>query len=105
MPPPNAASARASSFQRRIAVVVLDRVARRASGVEASSRRESLRRAEVAFRAHEPERTLERGYALAEDAGGEPVANVAAAVAAGRIRLRFADGRVGAEIDRDGGGE
>ncbi len=93
------------SFQRRIAVVVLDRTARRAAGVEAGSRREALHRAEVAFRAHEPERTLERGYALAEDAGGEPVVSAAAAVAAGRVKLRFADGRVGAEIDRDGGGE
>jgi exodeoxyribonuclease VII large subunit len=93
------------SFQRRVALVVLDRVARRAAGAEASSRREALRRAEVAFRAHEPERTLERGYALAEDSGGEPVTSAAAAIAAGNVRLRFADGRVGAEIDRDGGGE
>jgi exodeoxyribonuclease VII large subunit len=92
------------AFQRRIALVVLDRVARRAAGAEANSRREALRRAEVAFRAHEPERTLERGYALAEDAGGELVTTAAAAVAVGRVRLRFADGRVGAEIDREGEG-
>jgi exodeoxyribonuclease VII large subunit len=90
------------AFQRRLATVVLSRAARRAAGPEADSRREALRRAEVAFRAHEPERTLERGYALAEDAGGEPVTSAAAAVAAGRVRLRFADGGVGAEIDRDG---
>ncbi|HWM64285.1 MAG TPA: exodeoxyribonuclease VII large subunit [Solirubrobacterales bacterium] len=93
-----------SSFQRRIALVVLDRAARRAAGPEAKQRREALRRAEVAFRAHDPERTLERGYALAEDAAGEPVTSAAAAVAAGRVRLRFADGRVGAEIESDGGG-
>jgi exodeoxyribonuclease VII large subunit len=90
------------AFQRRIALVVLDRSARRAAGAEANSRREALRRAEVAFRAHEPERTLERGYALAEDAGGEPVTSAAAAIAAGRVRLRFADGAVGAQIERDG---
>lgn len=90
------------AFQRRLASVVLARAAGRAAGAEADSRREALRRAEVAFRAHEPERTLERGYALAEDAGGEPVTSAAAAVAAGRVRLRFADGGVGAEIDRDG---
>ena len=29
-------------------------------------RRKALHRAEVALRAHEPERTLERGYALVE---------------------------------------
>lgn len=91
------------AFQRRIAVVVLDRAARRAAGAEASSRREALRRAEVAFRAHEPERTLERGYALAEDAGGEPVTSAAAAIAAGRVKLRFADGGVGAKIEREAG--
>jgi exodeoxyribonuclease VII large subunit len=94
-----------TAFQRRIALVVLDRAARRAAGAEARSRREALRRAEVAFRAHEPERTLERGYALAEDAAGEPVTNAAAAVAAGRVKLRFADGRVGAEIEPEGGGD
>jgi exodeoxyribonuclease VII large subunit len=90
------------AFQRRLALVVLSRVVRRAAGAETDSRREALRRAEVAFRAHEPQRTLERGYALAEDAGGEPVTSAADALAAGRVRLRFADGGVGAEIDRDG---
>jgi exodeoxyribonuclease VII large subunit len=86
-------------FQRRLAAVVLSRAARRAAGAEASGRREALRRAEVAFRAHEPQRTLERGYALAEDSRGEPVTSAVAAIAAGRVRLRFADGGVGAEID------
>jgi exodeoxyribonuclease VII large subunit len=90
------------AFQRRLASVVLARAARRAAGAEADSRREALRRAEVAFRAHEPERTLERGYALAEDAAGEPVTSAAAAIAAGRVKLRFADRAVGAEIDPDG---
>ncbi len=91
------------TFQRRIALVVLDRAARRAAGAEASNRRDALRRAEVAFRAHDPERTLERGYALAEDREGEPVTSAAAAISAGLVRLRFADGRVGAKIDRDEG--
>jgi exodeoxyribonuclease VII large subunit len=112
---------RRRSFQRRIAAAVLDRAGRRAAqGVQAAragnrrrsdtidrtaaaalrGRREALRRAAVALRAHDPERTLERGYALAEDGGGEPVTSAAAAVAAGRVRLRFADGRVGARIDR-----
>jgi exodeoxyribonuclease VII large subunit len=90
------------AFQRRLALVVLSRAAQRAAGAEADSRREALRRAEVAFRAHEPQRTLERGYALAEDVAGEPVTSAAAAAEAGRVRLRFADGGIGAEIDRDG---
>jgi exodeoxyribonuclease VII large subunit len=91
------------SLQRRLALVVLSRAARRAAGPDADRRREALQRAEVAFRAHEPERTLERGYALAEDAAGEPVTSAAAALAAGRVGLRFADGRVGAEIGEHGG--
>jgi len=90
------------AFQRRLALVVLARAARRAAGAEAANRREALRRAEVAFRAHEPERTLERGYALAEDGEGAPVTSAAGALAAGRVRLRFADGRVGAQIDEHG---
>ena len=51
-------------FQRRVAGVVLERAARRAAGAEMQRRRAALHRAEVALRAHEPERTLERGYAL-----------------------------------------
>ena len=90
------------AFQSRLATVVLARAARRAAGAEAEAKREALRRAEVAFRAHDPERTLERGYALAEDDAGEPVTSAAAALAAGRVGLRFADGRVGARIEEDG---
>ncbi len=82
------------SFQRRLALVVLTRAARRAAGPEANARREALRRAEVAFRAHEPERTLERGYALAETPEGEPLTSAAAARAVDEISLRFADGRI-----------
>lgn len=55
----------------------------------------------LALRAHDPERTLERGYALAETPVGEPVTGAAAALAAGRLRLRFADGRVGARIEKE----
>jgi exodeoxyribonuclease VII large subunit len=115
-----------AGFQRRIATTVLERARRRAveraasaavaerrrgAAIERSAaralgrRREALRRAAVALRAHDPERTLERGYALVEDTGGEPVTSAATARAAERISLRFADGRVAArteeEIDRD----
>jgi len=81
-------------FQRRLATVVLARAARRAAGAEADSRREALHRAAVALRAHEPERTLERGYALAETTDGEPLTSAAAARAADEINLRFSDGRI-----------
>ena len=90
------------SYQRRLAFVVLERAHRRAAGPEMSSRRDALRRVEVALRAHEPERTLERGYALAETADGEPLTSAEAARAADEISLRFADGRVKARPERDG---
>jgi exodeoxyribonuclease VII large subunit len=86
-------------FQRRLATVVLERARRRAAGAEMERRRSALHRAEVALRAHEPERTLERGYALVEDRAGEPVTAAAAAVTAERVKLRFADGSVGATIE------
>jgi len=88
-------------FQRRLASVVLERARRRAAGPELERRREALRQAAVALRAHEPERTLERGYALVEGADGEPVTSSADAVAAARVKLRFADGRVAATIDSE----
>jgi exodeoxyribonuclease VII large subunit len=108
------------AFQRRIATVVLGRArrrgieranaaavaaARRGPAIERSAaralerRREALRRAAVTLRAHDPERTLERGFALAETADGEPVGSADAAVAAAAVRLRFADGRVNARIE------
>jgi exodeoxyribonuclease VII large subunit len=86
-------------FQRRLATVVLERARQRAMGAEMERRRNLLHRAEVALRAHEPERTLERGYALVETAEREPVTSRADAVAAGRVRLRFADGEAGARIE------
>ena len=86
-------------FQRRLASVVLERARLRAAGPDMERRREALHRAEVALRAHQPERTLERGYALVEAGDGEPVTTAAAAVAAERVKLRFADGRVGATIE------
>jgi exodeoxyribonuclease VII large subunit len=109
-----------SSFQQRIAVVVLGRAARRggqaigeaardsarsagslrrASDRALARRRESLARSRVALRAHDPERTLERGYARAEDAQGEPLTSAEAAARAERLRLRFADGSVGARVE------
>ncbi|HEY2715788.1 MAG TPA: exodeoxyribonuclease VII large subunit [Solirubrobacterales bacterium] len=111
-----------SLFQRRIAAVVLERARRRAlertaaglaeerrrgAAIERAAardlarRREALRQAAVTLRAHDPERTLERGYALAESTDGTPVTSAAAAAAAEQVKLRFADGRVGARVEPD----
>jgi len=91
--------------QERIGGVVLERARRRALGADMEKRRDALKRAEVTLRAHEPERTLERGYALVEGDGGEPVTTAEAAAAAGEVKLRFADGRIRARIDAAGDGD
>jgi exodeoxyribonuclease VII large subunit len=88
--------------QRRVGTVVLERARRRAIGADMEKRRDALHRAAVALRAHEPERTLERGYALVEGDGGEPLTSAAEAGAAERISLRFSDGRVRARPEPDG---
>jgi exodeoxyribonuclease VII large subunit len=59
-----------------------------------------LERLALALAGHDPQRTLARGYALVEErAGGEPVTSAAAARAAGRLRLRFADDAVAARVE------
>ncbi|HEX6781461.1 MAG TPA: exodeoxyribonuclease VII large subunit [Solirubrobacterales bacterium] len=90
-----------AASQRRIGTVVLERARRRAIGADMDRRRAALHRAAVALRAHEPERTLERGYALVEGEGGEPLTSAAEAGAAERISLRFSDGRVRARPEPD----
>lgn len=108
-------------FQRRVATVVLGRArlrglqdvtrsgtanSRMAEGVERSASASLRRRAEalessaVALRAHDPDRTLERGYVLVEDPGDaqKPLTSASAAAQVGAVTLRFADGRVAAEV-------
>jgi exodeoxyribonuclease VII large subunit len=58
-----------------------------------------LERLRFALAAHDPERTLARGYALVEDVAGEPVTSAADARRAERVRLRFADDTVDATVE------
>ncbi len=46
-----------------------------------------------------PLAVLQRGYALVSDAAGHPLTSAAAVKPAARLRLRFADGEVGATAD------
>jgi exodeoxyribonuclease VII large subunit len=55
----------------------------------------------MALAAHDPQRTLERGYAVVESAAGEPLTSAARARGARELLLRFADGAVPAQV-RDG---
>jgi exodeoxyribonuclease VII large subunit len=63
----------------------------RAGRVPDRRRLEALR---LALAAHDPQRTLERGYALVETPGGEPVTTAAAAAAQPELTLRMRDGSV-----------
>ena len=90
-----------ATSQRRIGTVVLERARRRAAGADMEKRRAALRRATVTLRAHEPERTLKRGYALVEGESGEPLTSAEAAAAAEQVKLRFADGRIRARTEGD----
>jgi exodeoxyribonuclease VII large subunit len=106
-------------YQRRIAATVMGRkagaarvsaaregvgLAARASALErgaraaADRRAQSVARSGAALRAHDPERTLERGYALALDRAGEPLTAAAAVRAARDFDLRMAGGTVPARV-------
>ena len=57
-----------------------------------------LQRLALALAGHDPQRTLERGYALVESLQDEPLLSAAQAREAEQVRLRFADGTVPARI-------
>ena len=48
--------------------------------------------------AHDPQRTLERGYALVQSPSGEPISTAALARETADVRLRFADATVPAQV-------
>jgi exodeoxyribonuclease VII large subunit len=79
--------------------LVLSRKVSAAAGPEAQSRRAALDGLAAALAAHDPERTVARGYAIVDDGAGEIVTSAAEARALGRVRLFFGDGRVGARIE------
>lgn len=80
-------------------------LAARSTGLDRAARALADRRARTlaahaaALRALDPERTLERGYALALDDAGEPLTTVEAVRAAGRFDLRVSDGRLPARAE------
>jgi len=72
----------------------------RAAPGSVERRRTDLERLRLALDAHDPERTLERGYALVEDSAGEPVASAAVAREQLSLTLRLRDGRVPVRPER-----
>ena len=79
-------------------LLVLGRATERARASERTARQRELTRLALALAAHDPERTLARGYAMVEDRVGEPLTSADAARAAREVRIRFHNGAVGAEI-------
>jgi exodeoxyribonuclease VII large subunit len=100
------ASARRAGEEGRelggVHLLVLRRTAARTAGSEAARRRRELDRLVLALAAHDPARTLARGYALVEDRAGEPLTSAAAARSGRELRLRFHDGGVTAEVVDEG---
>ncbi len=97
-----AVSARRAADGRRdlrTRLLVLERKAAAGAGPDAARRRQDLERLRLALAAHDPERTLARGYALVEGADGELVTSAQAARAAGDVSIRFRDDRVRARIE------
>jgi len=79
--------------------LVLSRKALAAAGPEAAARRTALHGLALALEAHDPERVIERGYAVVDDRAGGVITSAAAARAAGEVRIIFADAAVDATID------
>jgi exodeoxyribonuclease VII large subunit len=95
------AGLRRSAASLRSDAEAMDRAAARL----AERRRETLERLSAALDAHDPQRSLERGYALAIGPDGEPLATAAAVRGVGTFDLRMADATLPAHLtDSDGDG-
>ncbi len=77
----------------------LARTAGASGRAEAVTQRRALDSFALALAAHDPERLIERGYAVVDDGAGQVITSAADAVAAGRVRLLFSDASVRATID------
>ncbi len=99
------ASARRAGEEARalagVHLLVLSRSAARAQSSGAQNRPRDLERLSLALAAHDPQRTLARGYALVEDRAGEPLSSAADARAAGDVGLRFHDGLLRARVSQE----
>jgi exodeoxyribonuclease VII large subunit len=79
-----------AALRARAGAAALDRTASAAL----ERRRRELDRMLATLAAHDPQRTLERGYALLEDPAGEPVTTARAAREQPELTVRLHDGRV-----------
>jgi len=100
-----ASARRGLARERELSATRLRVLARKteAAAVDRGRRRVELEQLLLALAAHDPERTLARGYALVEKpAGGGLVTSAAEARTARAVELRFRDGRVRANVEDAG---
>ena len=83
--------------------LVLKRKSDAMRGPELRRRRATLDSLASALAAHDPGRTLQRGYAMVTDRSGAPVESVGQAKSATAVAIEFADGKVGAKIEEENG--
>jgi exodeoxyribonuclease VII large subunit len=76
----------------------LERATGRAAEGDRARRARELERLALALAAHDPQRTMARGYALVQDRAGMPLGSAQAARTAHGLTLRFHDGAVAAEV-------
>ena len=79
--------------------LVLARKASAGAGPERAARTARLESLSSALAAHDPERIVERGYAVVDDGEGNLITTAQAAREQGRVRLFFGDGDVRARIE------
>ena len=91
-------AARISAERSRLALRREADALGRANERLAERRLGTIARLTAALNAHDPQRTLERGYALALGPDGEPLANAEAVRTAGEFELRMADATLPARI-------
>lgn len=99
-----AAARRRISQERSLTLRRLTGIASKADGALHDSRKKrpaELARLALALEAHDPQRTLRRGYALVQAGDGQPVTNAEQAYRAREVVLRFADSSVEAEVRTD----
>ncbi len=79
--------------------LVLQRKAAAGAGPELRARAQQLDSWTAALAAHDPERTVARGYAIVDDGAGGVITTAAQARATGSVRLFFGDGPASATVD------
>lgn len=92
-------AAERSQATRSRQLLALERSSARALGPDRAQRARDLERLLLALAAHDPERTMARGYALVRDRDGTPLGSATAARAAVELELRFHDGSVPARVN------